>query len=156
MDRSVQQAKELLSKLSLEEKLYQLSSQMIYSVEEDYEEKRDPKEGNYRNPGHFMHHTREKPATPAEVTARINRDVKMSMDVQPHNIPPIEHGEALHGAQWGMATCFPPITALYAARRATSVLPKPTSPQRSLSIGFACIISSLMSAMASSCESVSS
>ena len=107
MDRSVQQAKKLLSKLSLEEKIYQLSSQMLYSVEGDYEEKRNPKEGNYRNPGQFMHHTREKAATPAEVAARINRDVKMSMDAQPHNIPPIEHGEALHGAQWGMATCFP-------------------------------------------------
>ena len=63
MDRSVQQAKKLLSKLSLEEKIYQLSSQMLYSVEGDYEEKRNPKEGNYRNPGHFMHHTREKAAT---------------------------------------------------------------------------------------------
>lgn len=29
------------------------------------------------------------------------------MESNPHSIPPIEHGEALHGAQWGMATCFP-------------------------------------------------
>ena len=34
-----------------------------------------------------------------------------------------------------MATCLPPITATNAARSATSVLPKPTSPQISLSIG---------------------
>ena len=34
-----------------------------------------------------------------------------------------------------MATCLPPITALNAARIATSVLPKPTSPQISRSIG---------------------
>ena len=100
-------AQELLEKMSLDEKLYQLSSQMLYSVGEDYEQKRNHKQGNYRNPGHFMHAGKEKPATPAEVTERINRDVRLSMEAQPHAIPPIEHGEALHGAQWGMATCFP-------------------------------------------------
>lgn len=102
-----ERAKALLSQMTIEEKLYQLTSQMIYSVGEDYEEKRDPMRGNYRNPGHFMHYTRPEPASPREVTERINRDVQMSMDAQPHAIPPIEHGEALHGAQWGMATCFP-------------------------------------------------
>jgi len=102
-----QRAEELLSKLSLEEKLYQLSSQMLYTVREDYEQQRDPMQGNYRNPGHFMHADREKPASPSEIADRINRDVRSSMEAQPHAIPPIEHGEALHGAQWGMATCFP-------------------------------------------------
>ena len=100
-------AQELLAQLSLDEKLYQLSSQMIYSVEDDYEQKRNPMQGNYRNPGHFMHRGKKEAVTPAQVTERINRDVRMSMDAQPHAIPPIEHGEALHGAQWGMATCFP-------------------------------------------------
>lgn len=100
-------AKKLLEQLSLEEKLYQLSSQMQFGVEADYEEKRNHKEGNYRNPGHFMHVGREKPASPSEVTERINRDVRLTMAAHPHAIPPIEHGEALHGAQWGMATCFP-------------------------------------------------
>ncbi len=33
------------------------------------------------------------------------------------------------------ATCFPSMTALNAARTATSVLPKPTSPQIKRSIG---------------------
>ena len=100
-------ARELLEQLSLEEKLYQLSAQMLFGVESDYEQKRNPKEGNYRNPGHFMHVGREKPASPSEVAKRINRDVRLTMDAHPHAIPPIEHGEALHGAQWGMATCFP-------------------------------------------------
>ena len=100
-------AKELLAQLSPDEKLYQLSSQMIYSVEDDYEQKRNPMHGNYRNPGHFMHRGKKEAVTPAQVAERINRDVQMSMDAQPHAIPPIEHGEALHGAQWGMATCFP-------------------------------------------------
>jgi hypothetical protein len=33
------------------------------------------------------------------------------------------------------ATCLPPVTATKAARSATSVLPKPTSPQTSRSMG---------------------
>ena len=103
----MQRAQELLSQMSLEEKLYQLSAQMIYSVGVDYEEIRQHKEGNYRNPGHFMHYDRPEPVGAAQVAERINRDVQLSMDAQPHRIPPIEHGEALHGAQWGMATSFP-------------------------------------------------
>ena len=102
-----QRALELLEKLTLEEKIYQLSSQMIFGVNDDYEEKRDHKQGNYRNPGHFMHEGKEVPASPAEVTERINRDVSLTMAAHPHAIPPMEHGEALHGAQWGMGTCFP-------------------------------------------------
>ena len=35
-----ERAKALLSQMTIEEKLYQLTSQMIYSVGEDYEEKR--------------------------------------------------------------------------------------------------------------------
>ena len=100
-------AEALLKTLTLEEKMYQLSAQMMWEVESDYEEKRNHKEGNYRNPGHFMHFDRPDPATPAEVAQRINRDVQLTMDAHPHPIPPLEHGEALHGAQWGMATCFP-------------------------------------------------
>jgi len=34
-----------------------------------------------------------------------------------------------------IATCLPPVTAMKAARSATSVLPKPTSPQTRRSIG---------------------
>ena len=100
-------AEALLKTLTLEEKMYQLSAQMVWDVKEDYEDKRNHKEGNYRNPGHFMHFDRPDPATPAEVAERINRDVKLTMEAHPHPVPPLEHGEALHGAQWGMATCFP-------------------------------------------------
>ena len=39
------------------------------------------------------------------------------------------------------ATCRPPVTATKAARRATSVLPKPTSPQTKRSIGRGLIMS---------------
>ena len=54
-----------------------------------------------------MHAKRQDPASPSEVAERINRDVQLTMDAHPHAVPPLEHGEALHGAQWGMATCFP-------------------------------------------------
>ncbi len=101
-------AQELLSKMTVEEKLHQLSSAMIFDVNApDYEEKRDHLCGNYRNPGHFMHHGQEKRATPEEVANKINRDVKLSIEAQPNNIPPIEHGEALHCPLWGMTTSFP-------------------------------------------------
>ncbi len=97
----------LIDRMTMEEKLYQLSGCMMIQMGEDYETKRNPLFGNYRNPGHFMHYQREKPAGPSEVAAQINRDVKASIEAQPNGIPPIEHAEALHGAQWGMATVFP-------------------------------------------------
>ena len=102
-----QRAQALLEKMDLEEKIYQLTSDMIFNVDDDYETRRDPRYGSYRNPGHFMHHTRTAPASPEEVARRINRDVELSVASQPHGIPPIENGEALHGAQWGMCTNFP-------------------------------------------------
>ena len=102
-----QRAADLLARMSLEEKLYQLSCQMLFDVQDDYEQQRNHKEGNARNPGHFMHQYKPEPATPAEVTERINRDVQLTMDAHPNAVPPLEHGESLHGAQWGMGTCFP-------------------------------------------------
>ena len=102
-----QRAALLLKVMSTEEKLYQLTGDMLFNVDKTYEKNRDPMNGSYRNPGHFMHYEREIPAAPSEVARRINRDVELSINAQPHGIPPIENGEALHGAQWGMATCFP-------------------------------------------------
>ena len=54
------------------------------------------------------------------------------------------------------ATCLPSITAMNAARRATSVLPKPTSPQMSRSIGLPLAKSSVTASMLASWSSVSS
>lgn len=110
MDKNLtytQRAEALLAEMSVEEKLWQLSSDMIFDVGEDYDRRREPRHGHYRNPGHFMHAGKAKPETPAAVARRINADVKASIEASPHGIPPIENGEALHGAQWGMATCFP-------------------------------------------------
>ena len=102
-----QRAEELLQRMTLEEKFYQLSAQMIFEIGEKYEQTRDHRMGNFRNPGHFMHYQLPEAAPASAVAERINRDVQLSMDAQPNAIPPIEHGEALHGAQWGMATSFP-------------------------------------------------
>ncbi len=108
MDKTpLERAKELLSYLSLEEKVCQLSCQMLYPIREDYEERRMYQFGNFRNPGHFLHEHRGEPVSPGEVTDAINRDIEKSMKCNSKSIPPIEHAEALHGAQWGMATCFP-------------------------------------------------
>ena len=54
------------------------------------------------------------------------------------------------------ATCLPFIAAMKAARSATSVLPKPTSPQISRSIGRPEARSASTAAMAASWSSVSS
>ncbi len=102
-----ERAELLLREMTTEEKLWQLSAEMIFSVDENYEKVRDPRHGHYRNPGHFMHYSEEGIRSPREVAKRINRDVKLGIEASPHGIPPIENGEALHGAQWGMATCFP-------------------------------------------------
>ncbi|MBQ7688582.1 MAG: glycoside hydrolase family 3 C-terminal domain-containing protein [Clostridia bacterium] len=102
-----QRAFTLLKQLSTDEKIYQVTSDMLFDPTGDYDERRNPLFGSYRNPGHFMHCQRTAPATPGEVTAQINEDVRRSISAQPHKIPPIENGEALHGAQWGMATNFP-------------------------------------------------
>ena len=107
MGNGKERAEALLKELSVEEKLYQLSCEMLYEVGEDYEEKRCPLQGNYRDAGHFIHMSQGKVVSAREVAARINRDVKLSMDAQPHRIPPLQHEEALHGAQWGVATVFP-------------------------------------------------
>ena len=99
-------AEDLLRQLTIEEKLHQLTAAMIFDIDDKYEERRDHLCGSYRNPGHFMHRD-GKISTPGEVARRINRDVELSMEKQPHSIPPLEHGETLHGAQWGMASIFP-------------------------------------------------
>ena len=106
-DTPEKRAAALLAQLSLEEKIYQVTADMLFEVDESYDERRNPLHGSYRNPGHFMHYQRSAPATPAEVTRQINKDVRRSIEAQPHAIPPIENGEALHGAQWGMCTNFP-------------------------------------------------
>ena len=55
-----------------------------------------------------------------------------------------------------IAHCLPPVTHLNAARSATSVLPKPTSPHKSRSMGTARSMSDFISPTQRSWSSVSS
>ena len=97
----------LLREMTTDEKIRQVTADMYFDVDDDYDARRDPLCGSYRNPGHFMHQNHATPASPAQVAGKINEDVRRSIEAQPHGIPPIENGEALHGAQWGMCTNFP-------------------------------------------------
>ena len=117
-DRSLSSSErtaDLLSRMTMEEKVFQLSTQIIFDVfGDEYKQKRDYRLGSYRNPGHFMHYKDKKTSKPSEVAHFINEDVRKTVEESRFGIPPIENGEALHGAQWGMATCFPQPIALAA------------------------------------------
>ena len=69
-------AEELLKKLSLEEKIRQISCQMEYPIRDDYEQKRKYNLGNYRNLGHFLHESKGKPLSTYEIAKAINNDIK--------------------------------------------------------------------------------
>ena len=102
-----ERAADLLRDLTTDEKIRQVTADLYFDVDGDYDARRNPLCGSYRNPGHFMHQKRETPASPEAVAEKINHDMRRSIEAQPHRIPPIENGEALHGAQWGMCTNFP-------------------------------------------------
>ena len=97
--------KDLLKRMSVEEKVAQLSAQLLFT--DEFYEKRDYTAGHVRNVGHFLAH-----ATPETVAEAINEDTQKSMEESRWGIPVLQHGEALHGAQWGDATCFPQSIAM--------------------------------------------
>lgn len=109
-----ERARLLLLELSLEEKICQVCSDMIQ--ETDGEDLRDFKRGNFRGASHFIHWDFEnrklQPKTATEGLQSNNADIERSIKENPHQIPALLHEEALHGAQWGMATCFPQPIAL--------------------------------------------
>jgi len=94
---------DLMKRMTLEEKVQQLQSQLIFLPK--YAQDRDFTVGHFRNVAHFMH--LNGPATASACAAAINEDTKRSIAASRLGIPVLQHGEALHGAQWGMATCFP-------------------------------------------------
>lgn len=97
----------VLAEMTVEEKIFQISAQMIYDADKEYNAHRDYRCGHYRNPGHFLHMGKPYGATAAEVAKAINRDTEAGIEANRLSIPPLQNDEALHGAQWGMATCFP-------------------------------------------------
>ena len=103
-----ERVKDLLSIMTLEEKVNQLSSEMITNPSE---RKRNYEVGHVRNPAHFEH-SLEKRKSPSECAEIINEDQKRAIESSRLGIPVLQNGESLHGAQWGDATCFPQAIAL--------------------------------------------
>ena len=102
---------DLLSKMTLEEKAEQASAQLLFY--KNFYEKRDYAKGHIRNIGHFLWEGNV-PNDAKSVAEHINEDTKRSIEASRWGIPVLQHGEALHGAQWGNATCFPQSIAMAA------------------------------------------
>ena len=107
---AAERAKALLDEMTLDEKLQQLKSQLMWPRE--YEEKRDFTVGSMRNIGHFMHEHGARPAS--EAAAAINEDTRRSIEASRLGIPVLQNGEALHGAEWVNGTLFPQSLAMAA------------------------------------------
>ncbi len=103
---------DLISRMSVEEKVFQLQSQMKFMHE--YKD-RDFRVGNVRNIGHFMHKDAKERVSASACAEAINSDTRKSIEASRWGIPVLQHGEALHGAQWGNATCFPQSIGMAAA-----------------------------------------
>lgn len=95
---------DLLSRMSVEEKVAQVSAQLLFM--DEFYQKRDYTKGHIRNVGHFLPDG-GLPNDPKTVAERINDDTQKSIEASRWGIPVLQHGEALHGVQWGNATCFP-------------------------------------------------
>ncbi len=109
---SEKRADDLIGRMTLEEKVFQLQSQMKFLHE--YKD-RDFRVGNVRNIGHFMHKDAKAPVSASTCAEAINTDTRKSVEASRWGIPVLQHGEALHGAQWGNATCFPQSIAMAAS-----------------------------------------
>ena len=103
---------DLLKRMALEEKVFQLQCNMFY-MKHYYE--RDFRVGNARNIAHFMHRETKDTILPSVCAEAINTDTSKSIETNRWGIPVLQHGEALHGAQWGNATCFPQSIAMAAS-----------------------------------------
>ena len=99
-----QRVDDLMGRMTIEEKVNQMSAQLLFMHE--FYEKRDYAKGHVRNIGHFLWDGNI-PNDPESAAMHINEDTKRSIQASRWGIPVIQHGEALHGAQWGDATCFP-------------------------------------------------
>ncbi|MBQ7182210.1 MAG: glycoside hydrolase family 3 C-terminal domain-containing protein [Bacteroidaceae bacterium] len=102
---------DLLGRMTIEEKADQASAQLLFYNE--FFEKRDYAKGHIRNIGHFLWEGNV-PNDAKSAAERINEDTRRSIEANRWGIPVLQHGEALHGAQWGNATCFPQSIAMAA------------------------------------------
>jgi beta-glucosidase len=99
-----QRVNNLISQMTLEEKIFQFESQLCFMNQYP---NRKWEYGHFRNIGHFMHKDKSELVPASEVADAINKDTQKSIEASRLGIPVIQNGEALHGAQWGNATCFP-------------------------------------------------
>ena len=103
--------KDLIRKMTLAEKVNQLQSQLIFKKQ--YNE-RDFKVGSVRNIAHFLHYETTEFVSAKTCAEAINDDQRKSIEASRLGIPVLQNGEALHGANWGQATCFPQSIAMAA------------------------------------------
>jgi beta-glucosidase len=94
-----QRVENLLSLMTLEEKVEQLQSQLMGG--------RNYKVGHVRNKAHFIHAGADGPATTVRCAEVINEDTRESIKASRLGIPVLQHGESLHSALWGYTTRFP-------------------------------------------------
>jgi beta-glucosidase len=99
-----QRVDNLMSLMTIEEKVEQLQSQLLFANEFG---KRNYKIGHMRNKAHFIHGDAANPATTVRCAEVINDDSREALKASRLGIPVLQHGEALHGALWGNTTCFP-------------------------------------------------
>lgn len=99
-----QRVDHLISLMTLEEKVEQLQSQLLFSNEFD---KRNYKVGHIRNKAHFIHGGPDGLASTTRCAGIINEDTRKALEASRLGIPVLQHGEALHVPLWGNATCFP-------------------------------------------------
>jgi beta-glucosidase len=99
-----QRVNNLISLMTVEEKVEQLRSQLLFGTEFG---KRNYKLGHIRNKAHFIHDAPEGPASTLRCAEIINEDSRDALKANRLGIPVLQHGEALHIALWGNATCFP-------------------------------------------------
>ena len=111
-------ATDLLSRLSLQEKIDQLTCDMVYENRYTADGTldmagRNTRAGNHRDPSHFAHTDRRRTAGEC---AALNNDLQRAVMAQSRwGIPALLHGEACHGGQFGDGTCFPQAIGLAAA-----------------------------------------
>jgi len=107
-----QRVNNLISLMTLEEKVWQVESQLTFMPE--YKSKRIWEVGHFRNIAHFMHSDADGQASTIECAEAINADQKKSIAASRLGIPVTMHGEALHNAMWGITTIFPQSIAMAA------------------------------------------
>ena len=102
-------AADLLARMTLEEKIGQLSAQIQMPRQNVV---RRSEVGSIRCPAHFLHLDGAKP--PSACAEAVNAEQRLAVEGSRLGIPVLIQEEGLHGACWGDATCFPQAIALAA------------------------------------------